>query len=97
MPFNLFGRRGRTNDATATTGPGTTGNGTTTATDRTPRRGGYKEGFRGRNHGTYPDSLNSRPTFGQWLKGVWLDILTMAALGAIGLGVGAYTFHLVFT
>ncbi|KAJ6263665.1 hypothetical protein Dda_2234 [Drechslerella dactyloides] len=31
--------------------------------------------------------INRRPTFGGWLKTVWLDLLTMAALGAIGLGV----------
>jgi len=29
----------------------------------------------------------TRPTFGQWLRGYWIDILTMAAMGAIGLGV----------
>lgn len=36
-----------------------------------------------------PDSgvFNARPSFGQWLKHTWLDILTMAAMGAIGLGV----------
>lgn len=28
-----------------------------------------------------------RPTFGQWLKATWLDILTMIFLGAVGLGV----------
>jgi hypothetical protein len=27
------------------------------------------------------------PSFGQWLKAVWLDIFTMVILGAIGLGV----------
>jgi len=32
-------------------------------------------------------SMSSRPTFGQWLKHTWIDILTMAAMGAIGLGV----------
>ncbi|KAM3084027.1 hypothetical protein ACMFMF_001384 [Clarireedia jacksonii] len=31
--------------------------------------------------------MNKRPSFGQWLKVTWLDILTMAAMGAIGLGV----------
>ncbi|GAB7361793.1 hypothetical protein MBLNU230_g1836t2 [Neophaeotheca triangularis] len=31
--------------------------------------------------------LNSRPSFGAWIKGTWLDILTMAILGAVGLGV----------
>jgi diacylglycerol diphosphate phosphatase/phosphatidate phosphatase len=38
-----------------------------------------------RSHGV--SSYNSRPTFGQWLKATWLDILTMAIMGAIGLGV----------
>jgi diacylglycerol diphosphate phosphatase/phosphatidate phosphatase len=32
-------------------------------------------------------SHNTRPTFGQWLKATWLDIVTMAIMGAIGLGV----------
>ncbi|CAL3969798.1 hypothetical protein PZA11_007626 [Diplocarpon coronariae] len=36
-------------------------------------------------------NMNSRPTFGQWLKVTWLDILTMAAMGMVGLGV--YTAH----
>src|SRR5690242_9415626 len=30
---------------------------------------------------------NSRPTFGAWIKATALDIITMAILGAIGLGV----------
>jgi len=30
---------------------------------------------------------NSRPTFGQWFKATWIDLLTMVAMGAIGLGV----------
>ncbi|KAF2473080.1 PAP2-domain-containing protein [Lindgomyces ingoldianus] len=30
---------------------------------------------------------NSRPTFGQWVKATALDIVTMAVMGAIGLGV----------
>ncbi|KIW70219.1 hypothetical protein PV04_02511 [Phialophora macrospora] len=32
-------------------------------------------------------NFNRRPSFGQWLKFTWLDILTMAAMGAVGLGV----------
>jgi diacylglycerol diphosphate phosphatase / phosphatidate phosphatase len=32
-------------------------------------------------------TLNRRPSFGQWLKMTWLDLLTMAAMGAVGLGV----------
>jgi len=31
--------------------------------------------------------MTTRPTFGQWLKYTWLDIVTMAALGALGLGI----------
>lgn len=34
------------------------------------------------------ENLNARPRFGQWLKGVILDIVTMLFMGAIGLGVG---------
>src|ERR1700712_3596074 len=41
-----------------------------------------------RNHTPYePYSMGRRPTFGQWLKRTWLDIVTMIAMGAIGLGV----------
>lgn len=43
---------------------------------------------RSRNH-SLPQiySMSARPTFGQWLKLTWLDILTMAVMGALGLGV----------
>lgn len=34
-----------------------------------------------------PYTMSKRPTFGAWLKYTWLDILTMAAMGALGLGV----------
>jgi diacylglycerol diphosphate phosphatase/phosphatidate phosphatase len=37
------------------------------------------------SHGS--PSHNSRPTFGQWIKATALDIITMAAMGAVGLGV----------
>lgn len=41
------------------------------------------------NHHTHSDlhSASSRPSVGQWFKATWLDILTMASLGAVGLGV----------
>lgn len=32
-------------------------------------------------------STATRPTFGQWLKYTWLDIVTMVIMGVIGLGV----------
>lgn len=37
--------------------------------------------------GTPYYSMSSRPSFGQWLKHTWLDIVTMIIMGAIGLGV----------
>lgn len=55
-----------------------------------PKRGGLFGG--GKKNGTAHHagahySMAQRPTFGQWLKFTWLDILTMAAMGALGLGV----------
>lgn len=54
-----------------------------------PRR----EGVFARKHGRKTDgayepyTMSTRPTFGQWLKRTVLDIVTMAIMGAIGLGV----------
>jgi len=42
---------------------------------------------RAARHHNEPYSMATRPTFGQWLRHTWLDILTMAAMGAVGLGV----------
>ncbi|KAI0869436.1 phosphatidic acid phosphatase type 2/haloperoxidase [Hypoxylon argillaceum] len=36
-------------------------------------------------HSTY--SMATRPSFGQWLKVTWVDILTFVIMGAIGLGI----------
>jgi diacylglycerol diphosphate phosphatase/phosphatidate phosphatase len=49
-------------------------------------------GFMNRNqgHGSKSPvvmSMSTRPKFGQWLKVTWLDIVTMAIMGLIGLGV----------
>ncbi len=42
----------------------------------------------GRGHaGAEPYSMATRPSFGQWLKVTWLDIVTMIIMGALGLGV----------
>ncbi|KAG9240403.1 phosphatidic acid phosphatase type 2/haloperoxidase [Calycina marina] len=40
-------------------------------------------------HGPTPAtlSMSSKPTFGQWLKGTWVDLATMLVMGMIGLGV----------
>lgn len=38
-------------------------------------------------HHNEPYSMATRPSFGQWLKVTWLDIITMVAMGALGLGI----------
>jgi len=45
-------------------------------------------------HAAEPYPMATRPSFGQWLKVTWLDILTMIAMGAIGLGVSISLPHL---
>jgi diacylglycerol diphosphate phosphatase/phosphatidate phosphatase len=40
-----------------------------------------------KHDGAFEPHMNRRPSFGQWMRSAWLDILTMAILGAIGLGV----------
>ncbi|KAM6486441.1 phosphatidic acid phosphatase type 2/haloperoxidase [Trichoderma sp. SZMC 28011] len=81
----LFGNRAR-----APAGQAPAANtATTTPTTTTKRRWGLGRGGggfgRGRQHTPY--AMHSRPSFGQWLRVTWLDILTMVAMGAIGLGV----------
>ncbi|KAH0497758.1 hypothetical protein TgHK011_005043 [Trichoderma gracile] len=75
----LFGHRAR-----APARPAAAGEPTTAPT--TKRRWGFGgNGGGGHQPATY--SMATRPRFGQWLKVTWLDILTMVAMGAIGLGV----------
>jgi len=31
--------------------------------------------------------MSKRPTFGQWLKHTWVDLITMVCMGALGLGI----------
>ncbi|KAJ4349796.1 uncharacterized protein N0V89_008414 [Didymosphaeria variabile] len=63
---------------------------TTAATGTHEKKPGI---FSKRNHGAAAThhngtpAWNTRPTFGQWIKATALDIITMAAMGAIGLGV----------
>ncbi|KAF2136330.1 uncharacterized protein K452DRAFT_362590 [Aplosporella prunicola CBS 121167] len=74
--MGLFSRNTRPADANTAHSTGSTA----------PANGHHAEKT-GRHH-TYGDgSFNRRPPFGQWLKTTWLDILTMAVMGAIGLGV----------
>ncbi|KFY47475.1 hypothetical protein V495_01913 [Pseudogymnoascus sp. VKM F-4514 (FW-929)] len=55
------------------------------------QRGGLFSKFGNRqpkgNHQPYVLAYSRRPTFGQWLKCTWTDILTMVIMGVIGLGV----------
>ena len=58
---------------------------TTTATgSHEPRE---KKGIFASKHHGGEKAWNSRPTFGSWIKATALDIVTMAVMGAIGLGV----------
>ncbi|PTB42584.1 hypothetical protein M441DRAFT_95214, partial [Trichoderma asperellum CBS 433.97] len=76
----LFGRRARSPSRAAAPAADNT---TTTTTTR--RGWGFGRGGHGSRHQAY--SMHTRPSFGQWLKFTWLDILTMVAMGAIGLGI----------
>lgn len=61
---------------------------TASTTATTPAHHEKKPGIFGRKEPhTASTTYNTRPRFGQWLKATWLDILTMAIMGAIGLGV----------
>jgi hypothetical protein len=73
--LDRFTRRGAATDNT-NNAPISTHNNGTTARHHEKGIHDHQDGY-----------LNRRPTFGQWLKGTWVDILTMIALGAIGLGV----------
>lgn len=68
------------------TAPATANTTTTTGTHHEKKAGvfGRKEP---RTSHSGAASYNTRPTFGQWLKASILDIVTMAVMGAIGLGV----------
>lgn len=78
--MGLFNKRNTTPVAADTT--------TATGTHHEKKQGVFsrKDAKHGRTHNA-ASSYNSRPTFGQWLKRTWLDIVTMAIMGAIGLGV----------
>ncbi|KZL63788.1 PAP2 superfamily protein [Colletotrichum tofieldiae] len=51
---------------------------------------GHTNGHHGvanKRHTAEPYTMSRRPSFGQWLKGTLLDIITMICMGAIGLGI----------
>ncbi|KAF2019670.1 acid phosphatase/Vanadium-dependent haloperoxidase [Aaosphaeria arxii CBS 175.79] len=78
--MGFFNRRTAPADANTATATGTH--------ERKPgifSRRGEKTAHHHGHHGS--NAWNSRPTFGQWIKATALDIVSMAILGAIGLGV----------
>ncbi|KAK6212076.1 pap2 superfamily protein [Colletotrichum tabaci] len=48
---------------------------------------GHHNGTSSKRHAAEPYTMSRRPSFGQWLKGTLLDIITMVCMGAIGLGI----------
>ncbi|KAI3532347.1 PAP2 superfamily protein, partial [Colletotrichum filicis] len=48
---------------------------------------GHHNGVSSKRRGAEPYSMSTRPSFGQWLKGTLIDIITMICMGAIGLGI----------
>ena len=77
LPSSTMGLFNRTPN-TATTDPATG--------DAQPRRGLFNREKRvGSAHGHHHHDdgvVNRRPTFGQWIRGTWLDILIMALMGS---------------
>jgi len=84
--MNFFKRRPAPADANTATATATP-----QAAPSTEKRrsifGRHTDGTQPTAASTGPEYYNRRPTFGQWIKGTWLDILLMAIMGAIGLGV----------
>lgn len=87
--MGIFNRHPR-QEPTATTGH-SNGHGTATKAPFWGRKqqhghgNGYNKGHNGHVGETY--SISKRPSFGQWLKATWIDILTMVAMGLLGLGI----------
>lgn len=56
--------------------------------DGTDTSAGPANGHQNRHvYDTVAYTMAVRPSFGQWLKVTWVDIVTMICMGAIGLGV----------
>ena len=85
--MGLFTRRAQPVDPNTANSVGDTTNGTNGATATPTREKHGRNAIMGRHERTPTGYVNSRPTFGQWLKGTWIDLLTMVAMGIIGLGV----------
>ncbi|KAF6828988.1 pap2 superfamily protein [Colletotrichum plurivorum] len=78
--MGFFNRRPR--DATVTNGHA---NGHHANGHSAEHKDGILHGRHG--HDAEPYSMSRRPSFGHWLKGTLLDIITMICMGALGLGI----------
>ncbi|KAF1986839.1 acid phosphatase/Vanadium-dependent haloperoxidase [Aulographum hederae CBS 113979] len=90
--MNLFSRRQAAPveaDTTATTGTPPVNEKTNRFSNLLKKResADVEEGTATGRHHRHHNSLSIRPTFGQWIKMTWVDLLTMVIMGAIGLGV----------
>lgn len=75
------------NRRTAAADPNTA---TATGTHHEKKQGIFSKRSHGAGAGVHHNGApawNTRPTFGQWFKATILDIVTLACMGAIGLGV----------
>lgn len=61
--------------------------------NRKPSRSIRKHDRATNTEGQRPIIDTERPSFGQWLKAAWPDILTMIIVGAAGLGVSRCLFY----
>ena len=83
--MGLFNRRANGDAGVTTANPNATTYSDNGVASRFNRSGHTSS--RGNAYSEHGDHFNTRPSFGQWLKATWLDILTMVIMGAIGLGV----------
>ncbi|KAI5845709.1 phosphatidic acid phosphatase type 2/haloperoxidase [Morchella snyderi] len=61
--------------------------GNSTSSKHHHRRSSASHGHPEKHRQVFGRHMNERPTIGEWLRTIWLDIITMACLGAVGLGV----------
>ncbi|RYP78018.1 hypothetical protein DL769_003290 [Monosporascus sp. CRB-8-3] len=55
--------------------------------DAGPASNGHSKANLRREHTPDTYTMSTRPSFGQWLKHTWFDIVMMACMGALGLGI----------
>ena len=58
------------------------------ANGATSGRGGFFNREKNHSHNHHEHGYyNRRPSFGQWLKATWLDLVSMVCMGVLGLGI----------